>query len=653
MGDKQHKILGVGSFTKTPRVPKVPRIRKVRQVCTAHQICTARQTRGVLVALAIYLVLGISIYWHVWSGHPAIDMQLGGDSYLIIWFLAWIPHALFSGHNPFYSNYANYPYGVNALVNTSEPLLAVLLYPVTALFGPIATFNLAMTLSFPASGISAYFLARRFTSWQPAAFACGLLYGFSPYMIATSSNDHLQLCFVPIPPLIAIVLHDLCVRRSSSPMNSGIKLGLLLVAQFFISTEVLASTVIFMSLVVVIAGFLHVLANPNRRRWRTVLWPEWWPKLRHILTGSLWATGLVVILLAYPTWFMLAGPAHISGAIQLVPQAYRSDLLSLVLPDSLMRFAPHSITKISDHFATTTAENDAYLGIALLLVLSWGVVALRRRRTAWLCAISAVVAFVISMGGALTVTGTPRFNTHNHALGLFPLPEALFAKVSILSNIIASRFSLYMFLASGILLALILEEIHQRRFWKLTERGRSLVALVVAVFCLVPLMPVAPYLGIGKPNLPSFFTTSAVKKIPESSVVLMIPYPSGPNPQVQLYQNVKPYPFRFKTPGSYLLVPQVGSHGHIAFSPTYGYTNDTLAAQVFLGLSTGTQPSATKSLRSTLLRELRTWHVRTVVFNAFDASFAPETMNYLTWLFGSPTLTAKPQLYIWLNVKLN
>lgn len=638
MGDRQHRAFVVGIFGKLARIA---RVRKVSGV------------RGALVALAIYLVLGVLIYWHVWSAHPTIDMQLGGDSYLIIWFLAWIPHALFSGHNPFYSNYANYPYGVNALVNTSEPLIAVLLYPVTALFGPIATFNLAMTISFPASGIAAYFLARRFTSWQPAAFVCGLLYGFSPYMIATSANDHLQLCFVAVPPLIAIALHDLCIRRSSSAIKSGIKLGLLVVAQFFISTEVLATTVIFMSFVLVLAGILYVFASPNRKNWRSMFWPDWWPKLRHILIGSLWALGIVVGLIAYPTWFMLDGPAHISGPIQLVPQAYRSDLLSAILPDSLMRFAPQSITKISDHFATTTVENDAYLGIPLLLVLATGVVMLRRKRTALLCAIGAVTAFILSMGGALTLTGTPRFNTHNQALGLFPLPEALFAKVSILSNIIASRFSLYMVLASGILLALILDQIHQAHFWKLTERGRNLVALVVAVFCLVPLVPVAPYLGIGKPNLPSFFTTSAVKKIPSSSVVLMIPYPSGPNPQVQLYQNVGPYPFRFKTPGSYLLVPQAGGHGQIAFSPTYGYTNDTLATRVFLGLSTDTQPSATKSLRLALFRELRRWHVRTVVFNAFDASFAPETMSYLTWLFGPPTLIAKPQLYIWSNVKLN
>ena len=52
------------------------------------------------------------------------------------WFLAWTPFALGHGLNPFFTNYIDFPLGVNLASNTSVPLLGFLAAPVTLALGP-------------------------------------------------------------------------------------------------------------------------------------------------------------------------------------------------------------------------------------------------------------------------------------------------------------------------------------------------------------------------------------------------------------------------------------------------------------------------------------------------------------------------------------
>jgi hypothetical protein len=123
----------------------------------------------------VYLILGIVLFWHAWSTDPAINVQLGGDDWRNVWFLQWTQWAILHGHNPLYSTAANYPVGVNILINAGAPLLGIVFSPVTLLFGPVAAFNVASTLALPLSATAAYVLMGRFTSWQPAALVGGVV----------------------------------------------------------------------------------------------------------------------------------------------------------------------------------------------------------------------------------------------------------------------------------------------------------------------------------------------------------------------------------------------------------------------------------------------------------------------------------------------
>jgi len=348
-------------------------------------------------ALAIYVALAVVVFWRVWSADPATTMQLGGDQWRNASFLEWTPWSILHGHNPLFTTAANYPYGVNLLVNAGSPLLGLLFSPVTLLFGPVAAFNAATTTALAASAAGGYALVRRLTAWRPAAFAGGLLYGFSPQQLA-HAGGHLNLTFTPLVPLMFLALYELAVAQERPARRSGLILGLLVVAQFFISSEILFDTVVVGAVAVAVAAVV------GRARVRSMV--------RHAATGLAWAGGVSVIALAWPAWFLARGPAHVNGPVQTVAQAYRADLLGLVVPDGRQQLHVDSWVAMANHFASSTAENGSYLGLPLVLLLAVGVLWRRRHAALVVACVTAAGAFVLSLGGSLAVRGPPAGTCH-------------------------------------------------------------------------------------------------------------------------------------------------------------------------------------------------------------------------------------------------
>jgi hypothetical protein len=591
-----------------------------------------------VLSIAIYLILAALLFWPVWSTHPTTVSEVGGDQFATMWFLQWAPHSVLHGLNPFFSQYANHPFGVNLLTNTSVLLLGWLVSPVTLLWGPIASFNVLITLALPASATAGYFFARRWVTWWPAAFVAGLLYGFSPYEIAQSAG-HLNLTFMVIPPLLFLVLHELAVRQRGRAARWGIVFGLLATAQFFVSSEVLASTAVVGAIALVATAWF------GRHLIRV--------HARYFAIGAAWAAGTAAVLLAYPLWFALKGPGSIHGAIQLVPQGYRADLLGPVVPDSLLRLAPHHLATVADRFANSITENGSYLGITLLLVLAVGVVLCWRGSVVVrVAAITGAAAFIISLGGGLVVKGNPP----GSATG-FPLPERIFTKLPVLSNTIPVRYSLYMVLCAALLLALFLERLHHalatRRLHPHRDPAKArhdrrvvavVVPLAVAVVALVPLYPVAPMAGIAPVGTPAYFTSPQLSNIPKGSVALLYPYPSSVTPNAQAWQAVAK--LSFAMPGGYFLVPS-GPDRTIAFSPELSYTRATLTARVLTGLESGRAPTETPALRSALRAQWQRWGVDSLVVFPEGEPNPAAVVRFFTWVVGGPASHGPGGAYTW------
>jgi hypothetical protein len=568
-----------------------------------------------VVTLA-YFALSAVPYWGFWTAGGTRIAGKGGDLSTDAWFLDWVCYALVHLHNPLVTDWGNYPYGVNGVTNLSMPLLGVLGTPVTLAFGAFVTTTVLFTLAFPLSALSGYALIRRWVRWRPAAFAGGLLYGFSPYLVA-QGGSHLNLVFVPLPPLIFLALAQITSGRPRRAWPWGTTLALLCVAQFLISAEILVSTVI------VGAIGLAVAAAVNRAAARY----RWLFAARAIGIAS----GITAALLAYPLWLLTAGPARISGPVQRT-FLYRGNLLAPFIPDSSMRFRVSGWLPLADTFSGGTSENGLYLGLPLLALLIAGAVALRRRPAMKVAALTTAAAFLMSLGSRLTVG--------RWTWTAVPLPEAALTHVPILDNTIAARYSLYVMLGAAVMFGLTIEALRERlrRGAPGPEAsgpsreapGPSLAAgtacVVLACLALLLLVPSWPY-WTRVTQVPRYFSSSLVTAIPPGSVAVLYPFPATGDATPMLWQVAAG--LRFKAPGGRFVIPAPGSVG----TPASG--RQALTGQVLGRLADGRPPALTPALRRALRVQLRAWGVRAILVQPIGQRPAL-VMPFFTWLLGRP-----------------
>ena len=138
-----------------------------------------------LAYLAVsFLVLGLPV-----AAHP--ESRIAGglftDPQIFIWSLAWWPHAILHGENPFVTHAIWAPGGFDLAWATSVPLLAIVLAPVTWLFGATFAYNVAVVLMPALAAWTAFLLCRRLTrgAFWPS-LAGGYLFGFSSYVMSAS-----------------------------------------------------------------------------------------------------------------------------------------------------------------------------------------------------------------------------------------------------------------------------------------------------------------------------------------------------------------------------------------------------------------------------------------------------------------------------------
>ena len=552
----------------------------------------------VVVAAAIYTLLSALPNGSAWAHGAAHTLQVSGgnDGGEEVWFLAQTPWAVLHGHNPFANNWLNAPIGLDLMDNTTMPLLGLLLAPVTLLFGPIATFNVALSFSIWASAMAFFLMARRFVGWWPAALVGGLLYGFSPFTAAVA-NGHLFLLFQAAPPLV-ILFVDRYWRRSASPWWSGVAVGACFLVQFYVSTEAFATMLIMTGCAALLCGgyLLHRRGPLDLRR------------LGAMGAG---AVGVVALGAGYGAWTALAGPEHIHGAVQTasVIAGMSTDPVGLVVPTLNQHFTLGHATLGNSLVAAwnpqgavafdSPIENGTYVGVPLLVALVVGVVALRRRPLVRFCAVMGAIALVLSLGPQLHVDG--------HRTGI-PLPYWVPAHLPLLENAVAARWITYFWLFAALLLTLLLDAL-QTRLRAGTRRWRWLppwvVCGVVAVAVLVPLVPSWPYPAQAV-QVPAWFTSQA-RSLPVGTTVMVYPT-ADPTDSAAMVWQAEAH-MRFRMTGGYAIFPT--GTGTASFEPEPSELRNALAACA-AGASATLPPATVRS-------DLAAWGVTTVVVVAGSA----------------------------------
>ncbi len=487
------------------------------------------------MAAAGYLVLALVVWWDVWSTHPTATTTCGcGDSALFLWFFAWPAHALAHGLDPFASTAMSYPGGVNLLANTSELALGIVLAPVTWVFGPVASMNIALTLAPALSALAMFVLLRRWVTWAPAAFCGGLLYGFSPLVLVALSDAHLMLGWAVVPPLVVACADELLFRRKRRPFVVGLVLGLLLVVQFFVGTEVL----LLLGIMAVPATLL--LAGFGLRHRDVVR-----ARARGVAVGLATAAVTAGVVLAWPTWFALAGPAHTSGRVW--PTLYLgfegTTIKGYLWPTPVSAGFTLFTHRVGGYQGPTLSGQ--YVGIGMVAVAVIGLAVWRRDRRLWFFGAMTVISVVGSLGASRTIW----------------LPWQVLAGQPLFENIIPSRFLVVTYLCLAVMLALVVDHVRcavRARFGtsesgdadgvpadRAVRWGGAAVGLVVAA---VGLVPVAAYLAPSVPMVtqpvrsPTWFTTVA-PHLPSNQVLLVFPVPYQVIESAMAWQATAAFPY--------------------------------------------------------------------------------------------------------------
>ncbi len=485
---------------------------------------------GALAPLA-YLLLAVAGHLTAFRSLATTTQCACEDAPQTDWYLTWTPTALLSGRELLHTTHLNVPDGVNLMWNTLLPLPGLLAAPVTLTVGPLASHTLLAVAAFAGSATSMWWVARRWAPWGWARFAAGLLYGFSPYLVAQGSG-HLNLSLVALPPLVLLLLDDLLVRQDRSPVRRGALLGLVALAQLLTTEEVLAST-----FVLCVAGLVVLLVQHRGVVDRA--------RVRHAVVGLGVAAGLLTVLAAWPLAVQFAGPQRVTAPVQDA-SPYAADVLGLVVPTAFQVLG----SDLTTGWGGNASENGSYLGLPLLLVLAVLAVRLRRVPVVRFAVVLGALAWVLSLGERLHLAG----RVHD-----VPLPFTLVAHLPVLHNLAAVRLSLYVVLCAALVVAVGLDRLHA------AGRLRAGPTAAVALACAVPLLPAWPY-GYVDAGTPSYFASAAVRRVPLDSVVLTYPVPRFPDSAPMLWQAEAD--MRYRSLGGYVITPRSTGAGTFRGSVT-------------------------------------------------------------------------------------
>ena len=466
-----------------------------------------RPGRADLVVLAAYAATSFAYFgWRLLPDPGEVLLGPPGDPSIFVWSFGWWPHAIGSWVNPFHTEAIYAPDGVNLAWATTVPGLALAFSPLTVLFGPTVSYNVAALLAPALSAWTAYLLCRYLTGSLWASLVGGYVFGFSAFVLSQLNEGRLHMEAVFLVPLFALVVVRY-LRCDLDGRGLAWRLGVLLALQLSLSTELATSATLALAVGLALAFWL---VREARARLRSSLLP---------------------IAAGYALAGLLAAPLLVYALVDGIPGAFsganlsRSDLLNFVLPTRLFGIGGSSLEELTVRFPRGGQESGAYLGLPLLVVL--GLFAFRSRGTAAgrFLLVAAALAAVVALGDGLRVAGD----------AVVALPWALVDGLPLLDNVKPSRFTVYLSLVAAIAVAL----------WISTTRGRiyarPYVLPALAVAFLVP--AVWQPLYHSTPERPAFFAGGYETCLTRGETVAIFPL-AMPGREAMIWQAESGFWFR-------------------------------------------------------------------------------------------------------------
>lgn len=424
--------------------------------------------RNHTVAFALCLVLGF-----VFTLPGSLSLNSGllgdpGDNFQHAWFLWHFARTLLHGQNPFYTRLMFYPTRANLAWSTTDPLAGFLALPWSVFAGPVVAYNVSLILQLALAAFCARLLCLRISRNEIAAFIGGMIFGFSPYLMA-QALQHLSLVTAFPIPLFVLAL-DRIFSGEATSWRGGIPLGLALLLAALAHYNYAAICLVFAVLLLLVETWQHLrsgMALFVARVWKPI------------------ATGAATFLIGFSPllWMML-------GSSSEIPRARKPGHIEVMSADAMGFAIPSWNHILFGKFARTWSpdlflagvEGTVYVGA---VVLALAAIALRKRRETnreWAirAAVLGLAFWILSLGPYVHVLG--------HELNI-PAPGALFFQLPFAKFISApARFDVIVALCLAILSSLALKYVVEspafqiRRCWMVP----LIVVLVMADYLTIP-----------------------------------------------------------------------------------------------------------------------------------------------------------------------
>ena len=354
------------------------------------------------VALAFVFTLPNSIHPSQWL------LGRGGDNYLHAWFLWEFARAVVHGHNPFHTTLILYPIGANLAWATTDILGQIMAVPFSLLLGPVLTYNLTLVLQLALGAFFARLLCLRVCGNAAAATIGGMIFGFSPFLLAHAWG-HLSLVTTFPLPLYVLALGRLLDKEAPS-WKDGALLGLAM-ALIALANYEYALIFFFFTLLILAID----LGRVGLRMLKKLCMP-------------LFTSAAVCLFCLAPIMVMMlkdygvTKPAPLQNAT-----SYSADLLSFFIPSLQQSLFGHYVRKLPEGFFVGPGgiEGVEFIGLAagIFALIGFWVARGNQRRWAGRAMVAGMVFALVSLGPIVHILGRP---------SSLLAPAALFYKLGVM-----------------------------------------------------------------------------------------------------------------------------------------------------------------------------------------------------------------------------
>jgi hypothetical protein len=575
----------------------------------AQQLGAPRLTRFRVVDSAIiagYLLVAFGLYRDLWQSlDTGYLVDSSADQNLFEWFFSVQADALIHLHPTLFSTLQNHPVGVNLMGNTAMPGLALPLAPVTWLFGPTATWALALTGGLAGTAAGWYLLfSRNLVRSRRAAAIGGGLCAFAPPVIshAVAHPNFTTTFLLPVIVWWLLRLGGLASRPTPDGrwLRDGAVLGALVGWQVLIGEEPLLILATGLLILTVVWG----LSRPSQLL----------ASAQAALPGIGVAVAVALVLVGYPLWMQFFGPASYHS---LHHGPAGNDLASFgALPRQSLGGKLLHPGQVVDN----PTEQNSFFGWPLLIMLAVSVVWLRTDLRARLTSTALIAVLALSVGSRIYLNGQP-----TALIG----PWRLVGALPLFNSLIEARMTFAALPLMGMLLAMATDRVlaADGPLAGLSPSGAGRLWLLGLVVAAVPILPVQYTVGT-RPATPAFFTTDAWRDyVRPGRALVPVPLPAVGSAEA-LHWQVRAG-LGFALPEGYFVGPSAPGNRHGMYGVTPRPTSQLLA-----DIAHGEPvPPIGPIERQAAAADLRYWRADAVVL-PLSAPNQPALLAALDQLFG-------------------